>query len=311
MPFCLKPVPTRKTATDGLGLKDLEAKVSRESEQFGLPPLVPVVTPHVLHGIEINPFAAELARVTIWIGQIQWNLSQGLSYSERPILAPLNQIDCRDALLNPDGTEADWPAAECIVGNPPFLGDKKMIAELGESKVGRLRSLFAGRVPGGADLVTYWFEKARADIESGKAQRAGLVATNSIRGGRNRKVLDRIALAPGIFDAWADLPWVLDGAAVRVSLISFGRRNGSNVSLLDGQPVAKIHADLTGRTRAGGNDLTQAQKLIENADCAFIGMQKNGPFDVAGSMACLSAPVQTPLRSLLNLSVVADIVRLD
>ena len=49
-----------------------------------------------------------------------------------------------------------------------------------------------GRVPGGADLVCYWFEKARAQIEAGQAQRAGLVATNSIRGGANRKVLERI-----------------------------------------------------------------------------------------------------------------------
>jgi type II restriction/modification system DNA methylase subunit YeeA len=78
------------------------------------------------------------------------------------------------------------------VGNPPFLGDKKMIGVLGEEYVGRLRSLYEGRVPGGADLVTYWFEKARTLVEQGKVQRAGLVATNSIRGGQNRKVLERI-----------------------------------------------------------------------------------------------------------------------
>jgi type II restriction/modification system DNA methylase subunit YeeA len=58
--------------------------------------------------------------------------------------------------------------------------------------VGTLRQIYAGRVPGGADLVCYWFEKARAQIEAGQAQRAGLVATNSIRGGANRKVLERI-----------------------------------------------------------------------------------------------------------------------
>jgi hypothetical protein len=73
-----------------------------------------------------------------------------------------------------------------------FLGDKKMRGELGDEYVTALRKCYEGRVPGGADLVTYWFEKARAQIAAGKCKAAGLVATNSIRGGANRKVLDRI-----------------------------------------------------------------------------------------------------------------------
>jgi len=88
-------------------------------------------------------------------------------------------------------SEPEWPAVDAIIGNPPFLGDKKMLAELGGAYVTRLRALYKGRVPGGADLVTCWFEKARAQIEAGKAVRAGLVSTNSIRGGANRKVLER------------------------------------------------------------------------------------------------------------------------
>ena len=87
--------------------------------------------------------------------------------------------------------EAAWPAADVVVGNPPFVGDKKMRAELGDAYTEALRAVYKGRVPGGADLVCYWFEKARAQIERGALQRAGLVATNSIRGGANRVVLDR------------------------------------------------------------------------------------------------------------------------
>ena len=68
-----------------------------------------------------------------------------------------------------------------MVGNPPFLGDNKMLGGLGEEYIATLRRAYQGRVPGGADLVTYWFEKARAQIETEQAQRAGLVATNSIR----------------------------------------------------------------------------------------------------------------------------------
>jgi len=72
--------------------------------------------------------------------------------------------------------EAEWPEAEFIVGNPPFLGDKKMIAELGEGYTKTIRKVYKGRVPGGADLVMYWFEKARAQLEQGKSRQAGLVA---------------------------------------------------------------------------------------------------------------------------------------
>ncbi len=88
-----------------------------------------------------------------------------------------------------------------------------------------LRALYDGRVPGGADLVTYWFEKARAQIESGHAKRAGLLATQGIRGGGNRTVLERILETGGIFMAWSDRQWILDGATVHVSMIGFD--NGS------------------------------------------------------------------------------------
>src|SRR5664279_4915046 len=120
-----------------------------------------------------------------------------------------------------DGSEAEWPVCDAIVGNPPFLGDKVMRGELGGDYTDTLRKCYEGRVPGGADLVTYWFEKARAQIEGGKCTAVGLVATNSIRGGANRKVLDRIVETGRISDAWSDEPWVNDGAAVRVSLVSF------------------------------------------------------------------------------------------
>jgi type II restriction/modification system DNA methylase subunit YeeA len=111
-----------------------------------------------------------------------------------------------------------------IVGNPPFLGGNVMRRELGDAYVDTLRQTYAGRVPGGADLVCYWFEKARAHIAAGLCHAAGLVATNSIRGGANREVLDRIAASTAIFTAWSDEPWINEGAAVRVSLVCFGAR---------------------------------------------------------------------------------------
>jgi hypothetical protein len=104
----------------------------------------------------------------VWIGEIQWMLGHGYNLNDQPILKPLDTIECRDALLAPlsheesSVQEATWPAAEVIVGNPPFLGGGKLLRELGDDYVGALRQTYAGRVPGGADLVCYWFEKARA-----------------------------------------------------------------------------------------------------------------------------------------------------
>ena len=214
-----------------LGLKDLEHQVILEAEALGLPRAFPMVGPENLLGIELNPYAAELARVTVWIGEIQWMLFHGLAVTKNPILKPLNTIECRDAVMNADGSEPEWPEADVIVRNPPFLGDKKMLGALGKDYVTRLRKLYQGRVPGGADLVTYWFEKARAQIGAGRVRYAGLVATNSIRGGANRKVMDRITETGAIFNAWSDEPWINDGTAVGCRWWpSGGRRPGQRRS---------------------------------------------------------------------------------
>jgi type II restriction/modification system DNA methylase subunit YeeA len=265
-------------------LRDIEKRAHVDAQELGLGAELSMQTgPHNILGLEINEFAAELARVTVWIGDIQWCRRNGYPHAINPILKPLDGIEHRDALLNADGSEAAWPTADVIVGNPPFLGDKVMRSELGAGYVERLRQTYDGHVPGGADLVTYWFEKARAQIEAGKLQAAGLVSTNSIRGGANRKVLERIVETTRIFEAWSDEEWVNDGAAVRVSLVGFGPFYSSERSnRLNGRDVFDIHADLT----AGeGLNLTLACRLGENAGASFIGPQKNGAFDIPGDLA--------------------------
>lgn len=185
-------------------------------------------------------------------------------------------------MLTSAGGESAWPDADVIVGNPPFLGDKKMRAELGNTYTDSLRRQYVGRVPGAADFVTYWFEKARAQIEVGKAKRAGLVGTNSIRGGASRRVLERIVATAPIYEAWSDEAWVNNGAAVRVSLVCFG--DGKDV-VLDGHKVSAIHANLTAGHASSLIDLTKARKLPENAGTAYLGIQKTGPFDISGELA--------------------------
>ena len=268
-------------------LKDLEHRVQFEAEALGLERAFPEIGPANVKGIEINPYAAELARVSVWIGEIQWMRRNGFAESRNPILKPLDTIECRDAILTPDHAEPDWPEADVIIGNPPFLGGKLLISGLGEDYVSWLFANYAGRVPAEADLVCYWFEKAGQQIASGKARRVGLVATNSIRGGANRRALEVATSNQPIFEAWSDEPWVIDGAAVRVSLVCFSRPNDGFVSgpRLDSVGVDEIYTDLTAQSDGIGVDLTAASRLAENAGVAFMGNTKGGAFDVEGDQA--------------------------
>jgi type II restriction/modification system DNA methylase subunit YeeA len=300
------------------GVKDLEYQAINDCERYELarPPLR--VGPEILRGIEINPFAAELARMTIWIGDIQWSIKNGIYSRPEPILRKLDAIERRDAVLTEDGREAEWPEADFIVGNPPFLGGKLLRKALGDDYVDALFAAYAGRVPAEADLVCYWFAKAWDALRAGRAKRAGFVSTNSIRGGANRRVLEPIAQDGAIFEAWSDEPWIVDGAAVRVSLVCFHAPRQSphaeepakrasrsapraatssfetppaaapqdevargETKRLDGAAVETINADLTGH----GFDITQARFLHENANCASNGISKKGKFEIPGGRA--------------------------
>jgi hypothetical protein len=173
----------------------------------------------------------------------------------------------------------------------------------GDSYVEQVRALYSGRVPGGADLVCYWFERARDLIERGCAKRAGLLATQGIRGGANRRVLERIKQSGDIFLAWSDREWVLDGAMVHVSMIGFDVGAEQERSF-DGSPVESINADLTAAL-----DLTAARRLRENEGLSFIGVSLHGPFDLSAGEAerMLNQPLNVNgrpnsdvLRPLLN-----------
>jgi type II restriction/modification system DNA methylase subunit YeeA len=294
-------------------LLDLEKKAILMAQDLGTGGYRPRVSPAQLHGIEINPYAHQLAQATVWIGYIQWLHENGFGLPEEPILKPLDTIHLMDAVLAYDDAgnpvEPEWPEADVIIGNPPFLGDKKMRAELGHRYVEDLRALYGNRLPGQSDLVCYWFEKARVMIEDSTVQRVGLLATQAIRGGANRTVLERAKQSGDIFWAQSDRNWILDGATVHVSMVGFD--DGSEPAKeLDGKTVDDINSDLT--TLA---NVTTASPLKENAGLAFVGDMKKGKFDVPEAVAwtMLAAPInpngrpnQDVLRPWVN---AADITR--
>jgi type II restriction/modification system DNA methylase subunit YeeA len=272
-------------------LLDLEKEVITFAASHGLG-LLPQVRPTQLHGIEINPFAAELAQVVIWIGYLQWMRDNGFNPPSNPVLEPIKSIENRDAILDltdPEHPkEPEWPEAEFIVGNPPFLGDKMMRGGLGHEYVDTLRKFYDERIPGQSDLCCYWFEKARSAIKHERVTRAGLLATQGIRGGSNRTVLDRITADCRIFWAMSDREWILDGAMVHVSMVGFD--NGSEKVLeLDGQRVDSIASNLT--TGSAGR-VTTAQAIQANEAKCFLGVMKAGNFDISDELAkaLLKAP---------------------
>ena len=264
-------------------LLDLEKTAIDFGAAQGWHDLRPTVKPDQMLGLEINHYATELARTALWIGYIQWHQANGFSYDHSPILTALDGISQTDSIVDlsdpANPKEPEWPAAEFVIGNPPFLGGKLLRTNLGDKYVDNLFVMYEGRVPAEADLVCYWFEKGRTMVEGKKANRVGLLATQGIRGGANRKVLKGIKETGDIFLAQSDHPWILEGAAVHVSIVGFDD-GFEKVRALDGEPVESINSNLT-----VGVDLTEADRLKANMGIAFMGDTKGGPFDIPHSIA--------------------------
>jgi len=278
-------------------LLDLEKEVITFAMQLGFK-LEPRVSVQQLKAIEINPYAFELAQVSVQIGYLQWRRDNGFPNEQEPVLQVLENFLNEDALLVPHFrskaktlkeaqagehasddalkfyTERQWPTADLIVSNPPFLGGKFLRRELGDEYVDAIFETYCNRVEPQADLCCYWFEKARELIEHDHCKRAGLLATQGIRGGANRETLKRIKTTGDIFFAESDRPWILEGANVHVSMIGFD--DGSEKTrTLDGKAVASINSNLT----ATDTDITKADGLAANIDIAFMGDTKVGPFE--------------------------------
>ena len=265
-------------------LLDLEKLVIDFNDAQGWDEMFPAVKPGQMLGLEINPYAAELARTALWIGYIQWHQTNGIHYRQTPILAPMDTIRQTDAILSGGNTanpsETEWPAAEFIIGNPPFLGRRSWNRNLDKEYIRAVDKVYRPVLARSSDLCCYWFEKARAQIEAGKTRRAGLLATQNIRAIFSRGVLERINRSGSIFLAYPDRNWLLDGASVHISIVGFD--DGSETDkTIDGTTVGHINANLT-----TGANVTVAQKLATNAGISFRG-PSTSTFDIPGSTADL------------------------
>jgi type II restriction/modification system DNA methylase subunit YeeA len=286
-------------------LKDIERRAIVEAVEMGMQLRVVRTGPQNVKGIEINRYAAELARTSIWIGNIQWLRRNGFEARKEPVLEPLDAIECRDALVTKkaDGTyeEAKWPEAEFIVGNPPFLGANKFKRSIGAVETENLRSIFLGRVPPTVDLVCYWFEKVSKQLENKRVSRFGFVATSAIRAGNNLKFLDGIWSRFHPSHAWDDLPWTVEGAAVRVSIIC-GSALPVKERLLNETLVKRINSDLTSFEFGG---FARAKRLHENNSTAFQGSKKVGDFEINGELARKMLVAPTNVNGKKNEEVVS------
>jgi len=228
------------------------------------------VDPHQFLGLEINPRAAQIAELVLWIGYLQWHyrLNDRLDLPE-PILRDFKNIECRDALIEYDSREpelddngeavtiwdgismkesqttselipdetgratvyryhnprkAEWPKADYIIGNPPFIGNKRLRTALGGGYVDAIRSVYKGTIPESADFVMYWWHIAANKVRHEQARRFGFITTNSLRQTFNRRVSEtHLADSKNplsLVFAVPDHPWVdgNDGAAVRIAM---------------------------------------------------------------------------------------------
>lgn len=323
-------------------LKRLEAEVRVAMERYGAAGLemeTAAVTPANLLGLEVNPHAAALADLVLWIGYLQWHLrtygsAQALA---EPILRAYGNVRTADAVLASDpptprlgadgepvtrwdgrttrthpatGREVpdetarvplldypnaraadDWPAADFIIGNPPFIGMKRMRDALGDGYTEALRKAYRD-VPDSADFVMFWWERAAEAVRAGRAQSFGFITTNSLTQNFNRRVMERhLSAEPPLALAYAvpDHPWVdaADGAAVRVAFTVGvrGPADGTLARVVDERTLDEDDAHIVvldetrGRINADlsvGVDLTQASALLANENVSFLGVKFYG-----------------------------------
>ncbi len=216
------------------------------------------VTPKQFYGMDINPFAVELARVTLMIARKVAIDKFNLTEASLPLDTLDSNIICADALFT------DWQKADAIIGNPPFLGGKHMRLNLSDDYVNRVFARFS-EVKDSVDFCSYWFRLAHNQLD--EKGRAGLVGTNSISQGKSRvAALDYITHNGGhIHEAISTQPWSGE-ANVHVSIVNWSKVEPVSY-YLDNHQVSQINSSLTTTV-----DISKAVRLLANKNISFQGV---------------------------------------
>lgn len=219
------------------------------------------VTPDHFYGIDVNAFAVEVAKVTMMLAK---KLSADELDDDQNVL-PLDSLD--DTIVATDALFTDWPQAEVIIGNPPYLGRRKMVEELSADYSDRLGDAFPN-VGGVSDFVTYWFPIAHDHLPPGG--RAGFVATNSIRQNDSRIAsLDYVVDNGGtITEAVSTVPWSGD-AVVHVSIVNWvkGPLDGDKILWLNNGNLRMVLPEIPTSLRPDV-DVRSARDLLCNTSPA-------------------------------------------
>jgi hypothetical protein len=271
------------------------------------------VDPHQFLGIELNVRAAAIAELVLWIGYLQQHYRNSIEHPAEPILKAFGNIQQKDAVLTWDGypelqfemrdgvavqvypnaRRPDWPAAEFIVGNPPFIGGKDLRSRM---MPGYAEALWKAHkaMNESADFVMYWWDRAAELLTRKKTplRRFGFVTTNSISQVFQRRVMERHLNAKppvSIIFAVPDHPWTKatkDSAAVRIAMtaVRAGVHEGelrevvAETGLETDEPMlefvsrsGKINTDLT-----VGVDVTRAEPLLSNDGICSPGVKLHG-----------------------------------
>ncbi|WP_083638849.1 class I SAM-dependent DNA methyltransferase [Rhizobium oryziradicis] len=267
------------------------------------------VDPHQFLGMELNPRAAAIAELVLWIGHLQWHFrNRGVAPSE-PILKAFKNIQHMDAVLKWDGyphvrvengediypnpRRPDWPKADYIVGNPPFVGGKDIRARMGSAYAQALWKAHK-QMNESADFVMYWWDRSAEILLKAKSplKRFGFVTTNSISQVFQRRVMEPHLNAKkplSLIMAIPDHPWTKvtkDSAAVRIAMtvVQAGKHDGLLMDVATEEAVdtdspvilfeekrGRINADLT-----VGVDVTTAVELKSNTAMCSPGMKLHG-----------------------------------
>jgi SAM-dependent methyltransferase len=258
------------------------------------------VDPHQFMGLEINARARHIAELVLWIGYLQWHIRNNRSLPGEPVLRDYKNIRHMDAVLAHDGVDAkghyinprrpEWPEADYIVGNPPFIGGKDIRSKLGDAYA---EALWAAHkdMNDSADFVMYWWDRA-AELLTRKGtrlKRFGLVTTNSLDQDFQRRTVARNLNAKSpvsLLLAIPDHPWTKatkQAAAVRIAMTvaCAGSHDGLVQEVISEEELKTDEPKLAFATKAGrinadltiGIDVTSAVHLRANGGLCYRGMQ--------------------------------------